>query len=368
MRRFAILAILLATFLSATLTRGQTYTVLHTFTGLDGNSPLAGLFRDSAGNLYGTTFYGGAFGSGTVFKIDTSNNETVLHSFAGGTDGANPYGTVIRDSAGNLYGTTMAGGSPVCQCGTVFKLSSGGMETVMYRFRGGTDGAIPMSRLIRDSAGNLYGTTSSGGYNNYGTVFKLNTRGKESVLYRFRNGEAGSLHPGVIRDSAGDLYGTASGRVFKLDASNHFSLLAPEVGGSLGDLSFCFSGEICGTDFEASVWRITKSGENFIILYDFPTYYDGSMLEGGVVQNAAGDLFGVASCCGQGDSGVIYEVTNAGVGKTLYAFDGDAGGAYPQGNLVLDKDGNVFGTTSAGGDLNCAGFAYGCGVVYKFTP
>lgn len=265
MRRFAILAILLATFLSATLTRGQTYTVLHTFTGLDGNSPLAGLFRDSAGNLYGTTFYGGAFGSGTVFKIDTSNNETVLHSFAGGTDGANPYGTVIRDSAG-------------------------------------------------------------------------------------------------------DLYGTASGRVFKLDASNHFSLLAPEVGGSLGDLSFCFSGEICGTDFEASVWRITKSGENFIILYDFPTYYDGSMLEGGVVQNAAGDLFGVASCCGQGDSGVIYEVTKAGLGKTLYALDGDADGAYPQGNLVLDKAGNIFGTTSAGGDLSCSGFAYGCGVVYKFTP
>jgi uncharacterized repeat protein (TIGR03803 family) len=372
---------------SATLAQGQTPTTLYTFTGPDGSVPFSGVFRDSVGNLYGTTFYGGAYfssapyGFGVVFELDTGNNETVLYSFAGGTDGAYPYGSMIRDSAGNLYGTTTAGGSSTCQCGTVFKVSSSGTETVLYRFRGGTDGAFPYGGVIRDSAGNLYGTTTNGGYSDYGTIFKLNASGEESVLYRFRGGsDTYSPGGGLIRDSKGNLYGATcecgtgtpladGGVLFELDTSNQLTVLAGlPYGGSFAAPAFCYSGAICGTSLEQAVWEVTKS-EEYTTLYDFPSYNDGSILQGGVVENSAGDLYGVTSCCGEGDWGVLYEVTKGGVGETLYAFSGYADGGYPQGTLVLDKEGNLYGTAPAGGDGNCiSGYSYGCGVVYKFTP
>lgn len=345
--------------------QGQTFTLLHTFTGPDGSFPTAGLVRDSTGNLYGTTFYGGANSLGVVFKLDTSNNETVLHSFAGGSDGANPYGGVIRDSAGNLYGTTTAGGSPTCQCGIVFKVSSSGKETVLYRFRGGTDGAVPWSGLTRDSEGNLYGTTTSGGYSNYGTVFKVNSSGKESVLYRFRGGSDGSAPvAGVIRDSEGNLYG-ATGALFKIDTSNHFTVLW-DIGTVVqGDLSFCHGSGICGTTYQCeggSVWEFTTSGE-FAVLYSALDYNAGCEFAGNVVQDKAGNLYSSASGAGVDDSGTLFEVFAGGGGQTIYAFNGYSDGGYPQGDLVLDKQGNLYGTTNSFGNSDCQ-----CGTVYKLTP
>jgi uncharacterized repeat protein (TIGR03803 family) len=135
--------------------------------------PFAGLILDKAGNLYGTTAYGGASGLGTVFKLDTSGNETVLHGFTGtGGDGANPYAGLIMDKAGNLYGTTGYGGAS--GAGTVIKLDTSGNETVLHSFTGyPSDGATPFAGLIMDKAGNLYGTTISGGAFDAGTVFKL---------------------------------------------------------------------------------------------------------------------------------------------------------------------------------------------------
>jgi uncharacterized repeat protein (TIGR03803 family) len=387
MRCAGICLILLATsVVGATQSQGQTLTTLYTFTGPEGSVPFAGVIRDSAGNLYGTTFYGGAYfnsepyGFGVVFKLDTSNNETVLYSFAGGTDGANPYGGVIRDSAGNLYGTTSAGGSPTCQCGTVFKVSSGGKETVLYRFRGGTDGAFPWGGVIRDSAGNLYGTTSAGGYKNYGTIYKINASGQESVLYRFRGGsDTYTPAAALIRDSAGNLYGTTcecgpttanqgGGILFELNTNNHLTVLAGLLyGSSFAAPTFCYSGAICGTSSQQAVWEVTKSDE-YITLYS-PSYSGGSDFNAGVVEDSAGNLYGAAGCCGGGDWGVLYEVTKGGVGKTLYDFNGYADGGYPQGNLVLDNGGNLYATAPAGGDGNCiSGYSYGCGVVYKFTP
>ena len=151
--------------------------VLHTFTGgADGASPLAGLIGDAAGYLYGITGYGGdnVCGCGTVFKIDRRTRKGhVLHRFTGGADGAYPQAGLVRDAAGDLYGTTAFGGDAICGCGTVFKVDMLGTETVLYRFTGGADGAYPRSSLIRDSAGNLYGTTSNNGVNGFGTVFKL---------------------------------------------------------------------------------------------------------------------------------------------------------------------------------------------------
>ena len=171
-------------------------TVLHTFNYVDGANPYDPVTLDAAGNPYGTTFSGGYYGAGTVFKLDTAGNETVLHSFSGHTDGANPYSGLIRDSAGYFYGTTEYGGDlNACSrkgCGVVFKLGPGGQETVLYVFTGGTDGANPRAPLIRDAAGDLYGTTWAGGLlpENNGTVFKLDTAGQETVLYTFPGGAA----------------------------------------------------------------------------------------------------------------------------------------------------------------------------------
>jgi len=184
--------------------------VLYSFTGgADGSQPYAGVIRDSAGNLYGTTLLGGAAGTGVVFKVNTSGQETVLYSFTGGADGGYPQAGVIRDSAGNLYGTTASGGTS--SRGVVYKVNTSGQETVLYSFTGGADGSTPESGVIRDSAGNLYGTTVSGGTSFQGVVYKVNTSGQETVLYNFTGGVDGSNpQAGVIRDSAGDLYGTTT--------------------------------------------------------------------------------------------------------------------------------------------------------------
>jgi uncharacterized repeat protein (TIGR03803 family) len=157
-----------------------TFIVLHSFDGRpDGSQPYAGLTRDAAGNLYGTTAYGGAHGPGVVFELSPTGTEAVLYSFTGGADGANPTAALVRDSAGNLYGTTFfGGGSSACQffdgsCGVVFKLSPTGTETVLHSFTGGADGATPLAGLIQDAAGNLYGTTYGGGAHGAGVVFRL---------------------------------------------------------------------------------------------------------------------------------------------------------------------------------------------------
>jgi uncharacterized repeat protein (TIGR03803 family) len=212
-------------------------TVLHSFTGSpgDGGRPVAGLIMDTAGNLYGTTAEGGSgtctvingvpvSGCGTVFKLDPAGNETVLHSFTGGSDGIQALAALIMDQAGNLYGTTELGGS--FGFGTVFKLDPSGNETVLHTFTGGNDGATPFfAGLIMDTAGNLYGTTFNGGASGYGTVFELDTAGNETVLHSFTGspGDGASPPAALIMDKAGNLYGTTLiggasgfGTVFKL--------------------------------------------------------------------------------------------------------------------------------------------------------
>jgi uncharacterized repeat protein (TIGR03803 family) len=198
-------------------------TVLHSFRAKDGAWPFSGLIGDAQGNLYGTTEYGGGmtgacgtFGCGVVYKIDRSGYETVLHSFTGGADGSEGGSSLVRDGAGNLYGTTGFGGDLSCfapyGCGVVFKLDSAGHETVLYSFQGQPDGWNPIAGLVRDPAGNFYGTTLRGGAYGAGTVFELDTTGKETVLYSFTGGSDGaSPYAGLIRDSSNNLYGTAVG-------------------------------------------------------------------------------------------------------------------------------------------------------------
>jgi uncharacterized repeat protein (TIGR03803 family) len=209
-------------------------TVLYSFTGgADGAQLSERLSEDPDGNLYSTTFRGGdlacdaPYGCGTVFKVDTTGNETVLYSFIGGAGGGNPHAGLIGDPVGSLYGTTYNGGAH--GMGAVFKVDTAGNETVLYSFTGGADGAQPVAGLIHDSTGNFYGTTYRGGDltscygQGCGTVFDLDASGKYSVLHSFTGADGRWPYAGLIRDPAGDLYGTTSeggaydhGVVFKI--------------------------------------------------------------------------------------------------------------------------------------------------------
>ena len=181
--------------------------MLHTFTGgADGAHPYAGMVRDSAGNLYGTTSGGGVQGYGVVFKLDEAGAETVLYSFTYGADGEFPYAALVRDPTGNLYGTTYYGGA--FDAGVVFKLDTDGNETVLYSFTGAADGEFPYAGLVRDSTGNLFGTTEFGGTYGHGVVFKVGATGSETVLHNFKGADGKWPFAGLVRDSVGNLYGT----------------------------------------------------------------------------------------------------------------------------------------------------------------
>ena len=245
-------------------------TVLYSFTGLkDGGNSAAGLIKDANGNLYGTTVNGGGFGWGAVFKITPAGKETVLHSFSGGTDGASPYAGLIMDANGNIYGTTSGTQSGYGDVnGNVFKLTPTGTETVLYTFSGGADGANPVAGLVEDANGNLYGTTEYGGDLSLcsgfgcGVAFEITAAGTYTVLHRFGAGTDGRLPlAGLVVDAAGNLYGTTnlggtsfSGTVFEITPSGTESLLYSFTGGVDGAFPFAgllrdAKGNLYGTTF-----------------------------------------------------------------------------------------------------------------------
>jgi len=268
------------------------FSVLYSFAGYpDGANPEAGLVMDTAGNLYGTTNSGGSFlfgpfpflgpfpyDGGTVFKVDPSGSETVLHSFApNGGDGAIPYAGLVMDTAGNLYGTTESGGSS--GNGTVFKVDPSGSETVLYSFtNSGGDGAYPFAGLLMDTAGNLYGTTTQGGSSNNGTVFKVDSSGSETVLYSFTNsgGDGQSPEAGLIMDAAGNLYGTAHG------------------GGSFGN---------------GIVFKVDPSGSETVLHGFTGSGGDGADPEAGLIMDKAGNLYGTTAFGGSSDNGTVFKLT-----------------------------------------------------------
>jgi uncharacterized repeat protein (TIGR03803 family) len=337
------------------------FKTLYTFTGADdGVIPISGVI-DVDGTLYGTTRGGGDFQSGTVFKLTTTGQETVLYSFTGtGGDGFNPVAPLIMDAAGNLYGTTGYGGLyGACGsngCGTVFKIDPAGHETVLYRFTGGADGQYP-NGVIRDPQGNLYGTTSYGGINcsgaiGYcGTVFKLDTAGALTVLHTFTGPPDGAQSAAsLIRDARGNLYGTT------FYGGNN-------PGGANGP---------CGLGGCGTVFKVDTSG-NETVLYAFCPMggicADGIWPAAALIRDRAGNFYGTAEAGTASSWGTVFKLSKSGQMSVLYSFTGGGDGGLPEGALVRDVYGTLYGTTYFGGLFKkaCDSSFNGCGVVFKLT-
>ena len=404
-----VLAIFTVT-LFVTSTWAATETVLHSFVPefKDGHNPGASLTFDAAGNLYGTTSAGGTYGLGTVFELKPQAGggwmKKVLHNFGKGTDGASPYGSLIFDAAGNLYGTTTAGGNTGClpSCGTVFELTPqpGGKwtENVLYSFNNnGADGASPEDGLIFDAAGNLYGTTAFGGtQGGGGTVFELMPQAggiwTENVLYSFNNNGTDGAYPAadLIFDGAGNLYGTTGaggtygrGTVFELmpqagggwteNVLYSFNNNGTDGAGPQGRLIFDGAGNLYGTTVEAGIHRrrggtvfelMPQAGGSWTeqVLHSFNK--DGANPGDGLVFDGAGHLYGTTEQGGTHNSGAVFELTpQAGGGwaeQVVHSFNGKDG-AFPRARLVLDGAGDLYGTTVDGG-------TYAYGTVFELMP
>jgi hypothetical protein len=432
----AVLAISAVIIVATTAWASGQEQVLYNFQGgSDGAFPVAGVVFDAQGNLYGTTDIGGGGGCiggcGTVFKLSPTKHgdftKTTLHTFEGGpSDGQKPQGRLVLDNRGNLYGTTSGGGSNVDADGTVFKLtptkSGEWKETILHNFNCSTanDGCEPYSYLIFDSAGNLYGTTSIGGAgddtsfctNGCGTVFELSPRKNgdwsERLLRTFPKQftSAGAvLYGGVVMDSKGNLYGTTyyggqGGVVFRLSPSTHgswketvlhsFSNNGTDGYSPYAGVVLDKSGNLYGTATRGGdsslpsgvVFELTPTSKGKwteTIIHDFPStrYVDGELPYTGVIEDAAGNLYGAAyvgggqnevDCSDYDGCGIIYQLSPNSDGTwsetILYAFQGGTDGGLPLDDvLAVDKKGNLFGTATSGGSGGA-----GTGVVFAVKP
>jgi uncharacterized repeat protein (TIGR03803 family) len=333
--------------------------VLYTFTGRsDGDSPYGPLVMDAAGNLYGTTTYGGnkggnpPAGCGTVFKLTPNAGtwtKSVLYAFHCQGDGGNPIAPLIFDAAGNLYGTTPYGGrSP--GSGVIFELSptaSGPwQETVLHKFTGGNDGTLPFGGLVFDGSGNLYGTSVEGGDTSCtggcGVVFKLaHSGGVLSVIHKFHGPDGANPESTLVFDSAGNLFGTTN------------------LGGTAGS----------GTVFELSP---NTGGWTFSSLYSFRGSFsgDGAGPVASMLFDTSGNLYGITNAGYPYNAGTVFKLTPHGAGAwseslpvVFISSNYYSVGGTPNGSLVLDASGNLYGTNTMGGESSCT-----CGTVFKVAP
>jgi uncharacterized repeat protein (TIGR03803 family) len=382
--------------------------VLHTFSGSDGQYPYAGLIVDSHGNLYGTAEYGGANGRGVVFMISPDRGgsgswtEKVLHSFENGTDGAHPFGGVVFDGHGNLYGTTYSGGAQ--DYGTVYELSPPGAdngswtEKVLYSFRGANDGAYPFAGVIIGPQGKLYGTANGGGAIGYGTVFELSAPSgsepwAETVIYTFCTAancsDGGHPNASLILDDRGNLYGTTlEGGAYNCGLAFQLSPPANGNGPWTGTMLHNFTGGADGRFPEAglaldprgNLYGVSDNGVVFelsppgngngawteTVLHTFSEKDDGRLPWSALIFDSSGDLYGTTYSGGPQGFGLIFELSppvggSAAWNETvLYTLTGEKDGANPEASLVADSQGNLYGTTSFGG-------AHFDGVVFEIS-
>ena len=306
------------------------YYVLHAFTnGVDGATPLAGLIQASDGNLYGASLHGVGASFGTLFRMNSIGALTPLHGFGGGADGGNPLASLVQGSDGNLYGTASTGGSN--DMGTVFSLSTNGLFAPLWSFNS-TNGSYPAAALMQGSDGKLYGTTAAGGSNDFGTVFSLSTNGIFTSLVSFDNTRGAYPSNGLVQAIDGAFYGTAAG------------------GGTNGGWG--------------TVFRLTADG-TLSALHSF-NHEDGAYPVGGLVQATDGNLYGTTSQGGLGGQGTVFQITTNGVLTTLIWFNG-TNGANPQGALIQARDGSFYGTAEFGRTGYNGASGSGDGLVFRLS-
>ena len=373
-RALALAIVFGLTVVASPKAQAQTYQVIHTFTGGgDGAAPQAGVTLDAAGNLYGTTYSGGA-GYGTVYRLKRSGSNWLLnplYTFAGGSDGANPTANIVSGPNGLRYGTTYDGGGSGCSgsgCGTVFSLRPSASaprsvlapwtETVLYRFSGGADGEHPAGNLVFDAAGNAYGTTyGNPATSSYGTVFKITPGGMFSTLYSFCSqsncADGAAPYAGLVKGTDENFYGTT------------------EAGGTSNACEDYPAG--CGT-----VFKITPSG-TLTTLYSFCSLAncaDGELPTAGLIQATDGNFYGT-TYTGTPTSpsyGVAFKITPTGTLSVIYSFCSQRNctdGAAPFAALFQASDGNFYGTTKFGGVNDACvegGSEVACGTLFKLTP
>jgi uncharacterized repeat protein (TIGR03803 family) len=367
-----LLGLLMATALQSAAAHASD-TILYAFKGKgDGATPDGNLVRDSSGNLYGTTAIGGKSGChfisttcGVVFKLTSAGTESVLYKFKG----SSPVGGLVSDNSGNFYGVTVEGGLSESGCGngcgTVFELAPSGKETQLYAFTGQKDGVGPAGGVLLDSSGNLYGTTLDGGGTSRcggesagcGILFSLAAKGSETILHTFAGGADGAHPTGrLLMDSSNNLYGLTG------------------TGGS---------SDTCGTSWNGcgAVFKLTSSGTESI-LHAFAGGSDGAYPVAGLSEDSSGNLYGTTVAggsypddCGVGideGCGTVYRLAPNGTEAILHVFAGGSDGAYPFAGLIMDSSGNIFGETMAGGSKTSCGTTRlkrgsGCGVVFEIT-
>jgi uncharacterized repeat protein (TIGR03803 family) len=404
---------LLTVFLLSTLSAGAaTETAFYKFSGPQGMVPYGAVAFDTSGNLYGTTYQGGAYGYGTVFQLSLDENgkwkHTILHDFDFGTDGVLPCAGVTIGASGVLYGTTHAGGE--YGYGAVFQLTSGSKtnwtESVLYSFNR-SDGLAPYSTLVMDGTQNLYGTTVYGGDYGYGVVFELSPGGNgtwnESVLHSFSGSPTDGAYPygSLLFDAKGNLYGTTStggpdnlGTVFELtlqpDGTWSETLLysfsgspAGEGANPYGGLVFDGEGKLYGTTNaggkygDGTIFQLAPQNDGTWeqkILHNFNKNKDGASPYSGLVtasaKSGSATFYGTTFAGGSRGFGTVFQLNSAAGGtwtvKVLAGFNLTDGNG-PYAGLTLDENGDLYGTTEYGGDMDCdAGL--GCGVVFEITP
>lgn len=327
------------------LSPAGTYNVLYAFKAKlhDGKYPIGGVVRDKAGNLYGTTEYGGAgyndacyqTGCGVLFKVAPDGRETVLHAFKG-SDGAGGMadGSPLLDRKGNLYGTTWGGSNQACYqgCGVIYRVSPDGKLKVLHAFSR-SDGANPAGSLLADSEGNLYGVAANGGAAGYGVVFELAADGTFTVLHSFQGNDGSVPYGPLAQDADGNLFGTTVGG-----------------GGTCGD------GDGCGV-----AYKLAPDG-TLTVLHVFSDGSDGGYPEGGLVADGSGNLYGVTVDGGlddcQSGCGVVFKLTPDGTETVLHSFDAGDGGFHPEVGLTIDGHRNLYGANWEGG-------AHGFGTIFE---
>src|SRR5258708_2014532 len=321
----------------------------------DGRDPGMPLIADGQGNFYSTTIAGGAHNLGTVFELSPNGsggwNETIIYSFAGGTDGASPYDSGLTfDSQGNLFGTTFYGGRSggnTCRtlgCGAVFELSpngSGGWtEQVLYRFSAGVGGYYPVGNLVIDANGNLFGAAYYGGAHGDGTIYELSPSSSGwtfNPIFALKYTISGVFPTALTSDTSGNLYATSYS------------------GGS-------------GTGGSGAVFRLSPSGSTWTVTKLFQFYGPGGATPGNILTvDASGNLYGTTtqggkstSSCYGGGCGLTYMLTPNASGPwtehILHEFTGARDGFNPSQGVVLDSTGNVYGAANLGGSNSCGGF------------